>query len=75
MTPAQKRIFFANFGLEDSRQPTLSFSQYRLVITTAAKWHGAMFAQIVADCFIPVGQAIQLGYEDSLSHYVFHYPV
>lgn len=73
-THTQVCIFFGNFGLQEGKETTLTFKQYKLVIQTALRWHGTMMAQYVADCFMPEGEEIEAGYEDSKTRYVFQYP-
>jgi hypothetical protein len=75
MTKVQVSRFFANFGLTEGKDSKpFSLPRYTLIVTTAARWHGEMFAQIVADCFMPHGESIEPGYEDSLEWHQFEWP-
>ncbi len=67
----QVREFLGNFNIAPMRNRPLTFKQYVKVITVAKRWHGILFAAILADLFMPEGPAVEAGYEDSSVRYWF----
>jgi hypothetical protein len=52
----------------------LTLQQYTEVIERARELWGDKVAAFLMDCFMPEGEAVEPGYEDSLSHYSFDTP-
>jgi hypothetical protein len=50
----------------------LTLDQYTEVIERARELWGDKVGQFLMDCFMPEGEAVEPGYEDSLSHYTFN---
>jgi len=50
---------------------SLTLDAYTKVIERARDLWGDEVAQWLMDCFMPEGEAVEPGYEDSLSHYFF----
>jgi hypothetical protein len=62
--------FFRNFGIEPNQDyKPLTIRQLELIVKVAQRWYGEGFAAIVLDCFMPCGEVIDPGFEDSYSHY------
>lgn len=51
--------------------PTLTLDQYTRVVENARENFGDKVAAFLMDCFMPEGEPVEPGYEDSLSHYSF----
>lgn len=65
--------FLRNFGFEKgANYKPISLKRYILILTTAARWHGEMFARYIADCFDPEGGPLLAGYEDSCNAFRFN---
>jgi hypothetical protein len=72
MTQKQVHRFFANFGFHPGHEyKPIPLERMSLIATTADRWHGGSFALFVMDCFMPEGEAIAPGYEDSCPLYRF----
>ncbi len=72
MNHSQIVQFFANFGIHPGQEyKPLSLRHFSLIVKTALHWHGPSFAQFVMDCFMPEGEALAAGYEDSCERYRF----
>ncbi len=72
MNHSQIVQFFANFGIHPGQEyKPLSLKQFTVIVRTAARWHGGSFASMVMDCFMPEGEAVCAGYEDSCERYRF----
>jgi hypothetical protein len=64
--------FLGNFGVRPGgKQTSLKFERYKLLITTASRWHGVVFGSWLADCFMAYGYAVDPGYEDSSTFFQF----
>ena len=64
--------FFANFGIHPGCEyKPISLERLTVIVTAAARWHGESFAKVVMDSFMPEGEAIAAGYEDSCERYSF----
>lgn len=64
--------FFANFGIHPGHEyKPISLERLTVIVTAAARWHGESFAKVVMDSFVPAGEAVAAGYEESSSCYSF----
>lgn len=51
----------------------LTLEQYSNMLRDVKHMFGDDVTMYIQDCFIPTGEPVDPGYEDSLSHYVFNY--
>lgn len=66
----QMRSLFNNLDVEIGENARLlTLRQYDLLLTSAYRWYGGHVSSWLADCFMPEGEAVSPGYEDSMSHY------
>lgn len=70
MDDRQLKEFLTNFGIKPGCRP-ITLSRMQLIVKAAARWYGPFWARGIFDLFMPTGQVIDPGYEDSLSHYQF----
>ncbi len=63
----QIKNYLAGFDLSSP----LTFDQYKALVGRAGELWGSEVQRFLMDCFMPTGEPIEPGYEDSLSHYVF----
>ena|ERR1700678_1747667 len=47
--------FLANFGIHHGEEVIVSPGRYEKIIKATLAWFGSQAAQMVADCFMPVG--------------------
>ncbi len=70
MSYRQLREFLTNFGIKPGCR-AITLNRMTLVIRTARKWYGPLWARGIYDLFMPSGKVVIPGFEDSLSHYQF----
>jgi len=52
----QLKLHLLNFNVSPRADlPLLTFSQYRKIVIIANRWHGLLFATVIADCFTVEG--------------------
>lgn len=72
VTLAQVRSLFGNFNIDESQfDDCISFDVYSKLMDTCMAWYGEDFMCWLQDCFIPTGEPVCPGYEDSCSFYYF----
>lgn len=68
----QFKAFLIKHGCTPDRE-ALTLDEYTDLVEECKFLYGNEVAQYLKDSFMPEGKAIEPGYEDSLSHYLFHF--
>ena len=63
--------YLYSYGVLPWNNEPLMFDQYVVCISGVRNIWGKDIAAFLMDCFTPDGEPVELGYEDSLSHYYF----
>ncbi len=70
MTFPELKKFLQSFNVVPG--VTITFDKWNRLTDTAFNVWGDEFAAWLMDCFMPEGEAVDPGYEDSMSHYYFN---
>jgi hypothetical protein len=76
MNPQALNSFLANFGIHHGEEVIVSPGRYAKIVRASLAWFGEQAAQMVSDCFLPVGskgESVDGSYHGTV-WYAFEYP-